>query len=81
MLFEEANELSVGEALNRLRGKNTTLILSSGQSVSGEIVDGFDYSSTISQMVHLTALEGKELFDAFIPKAAIVGFMFRRPNA
>jgi small nuclear ribonucleoprotein (snRNP)-like protein len=79
-LLRSVDEVTTADFLNRLRGKTVTLLLENGGSVTGKVVDGLDYASATTKMVHVTALEGKELFDAVIPKHTVVGFVFRKPS-
>lgn len=79
-LLNEVNELTVSDFLNRLRGKQATLMLANGGSVSGTIAEQYDYTSPHSKMVHVMTLTGQDFFDAVIPKDSVVGFVFRKPG-
>lgn len=76
-LLKSAHEIHSTDFLNRLRGKNVTLMLTGGAKITGKIADKIDYTSPMTKMVHVTSLEGQEFFDALIPKETIQGFIFR----
>lgn len=76
-LTKNAHELHPVDFLNRLGGRRATLLLSDGTQITGKIAADVDYSSAFVRMVHISALEGKDFFDAVILKTSITGFIFR----
>ena len=59
------------ENLERLKGKNVTLMLVSGESLSGTLVD------LQGDTVRLSQLSGKEFYDAVVEKEWIQAVVFR----
>ena len=79
--LNEVQELGVPELLNALKGKEATLILSNGTSVTGTIKDGINYAASLTKTVLVTGLEGREYFNAAIPVKEISGLIFRNPES
>jgi hypothetical protein len=75
--LNEAQELGVPDLLNALKGREATLLLSNGTSVTGTIKDGVNYAAALTKSVIVIGLEGRDYFNAAIPVKEITGFIFR----
>lgn len=77
-LLHQVNELSIPEFLDRLKGREVTLLLKHDQTITGTLSEKFDYASMSTKLVLVETLRGQEFFDAVIPKDAIAGFILRK---
>jgi hypothetical protein len=79
--LDNAEELNLTELLNRARGKVVTLLIGENQMITGKIRAGVDYSKTLTKMLVIEEIEGREYFDLAVPKDYIRGIMVRRPDS
>ena len=78
--IENVSEKNFSELLNFFRGKECTLALTYGNSVTGIIFADADYTRTMTKLVRIEKIAGKDMYDMIVPKEHIIGISFRRPE-
>lgn len=79
-ILEIPSETSMLEFLKAAKGRQVTLLLQNGNSLTGQMAEHTDPTSPHARLVHLIALEGQDYFDAVVAKESITGVIFRRPG-
>ena len=78
--IENLSDKNFSELLNLFRGKECTLTLTNGNSVTGIIFADADYTKTLTKLVRIEKIAGKDMYDMIVPKEHIIGVSFRRPE-
>jgi hypothetical protein len=75
--MNDFSKLNLGELLNRFKGKDVSLLLNNGTTISGKLKGELDYSSPLLKMIHVEKLEREDYFDCILVKDHICGIKFR----
>lgn len=75
--MNQLSNSSLNECLNLFKGKNVTLLLLNGISLSGRLKEGVDYTSKLTMSVHIEKLEREDFYDYVISKDVICAIKFR----